>query len=239
MKEVSPQCIKIGVVEGEEGLLEISISKAKKWQSCQKAFAYRYNDKLRPKKKATALRRGTWVHSCLEQRALGNDWVKVIKDLKAQEYDKLFLEEKVELGDLPTEVFRMMRAYHQTYLKVDAEYETVRAEQDFMIRVPGTKIVLVGKIDAIIRHRVSRKVWIVEHKTVGKDIPSEDYRMSDGQTAVYSWVLEQIAPILGFKPGDVAGVLMDYIKTKPPTIPDMLKNGTMSRRRISCDRYTY
>lgn len=239
MKNISEHCIKIGEVEGKD-LIELSVSKIKKWRGCQQAFEYKYTDKLRPKKKAIPLRRGTWVHECLQSRAQGEDWVARIKQLKKDEYDKLFEEEKVELGDLPTEVFRIMRSYHQTWLKVDAEYEVIRAEQDFMIRIESTPFVLVGRIDLLVRHRTSGKIWIFEHKTMKRDIPTEDYRTTDVQTAVYSWVAEAIAPYLGYKAEDIGGVVMDYIKTKPPTIPDVLKNGELGRRaNLDCDRYTY
>lgn len=238
MKDISPQCIKIGEVEGE-GLIELSVSKVKKWRACQKAFDYKYVDKLRPKKKAVALRRGTWIHSCLEARDKGEDWLEVIKKLKKEEYDKLFLEEKAELGDLPMEVLRIMRAYHQTWQKVDAEYEVLRVEQDFMIRLDKTPFVLVGKIDGIRRHKATGKIWCVEHKTMAKSIPTEEFRVTDVQTAIYDWVLEQLAPYIGYKKEDIAGVMFDYIKTKPPTIPDLLKNGQLSQKKIDCDRWTY
>lgn len=238
MKDISPQCIKIGEVEGP-GILELSVSKVKKWRSCQQAFDYRYVDKLRPKRKAVALRRGSWIHSCLEARGKGEEWLGVIKKLKKEEYDPLFLEEKVELGDLPTEVFRIMRAYHQTWQRVDAEYEVLRVEQDFMIRLPKTPFVLTGKIDMIIKHKASGQVWCVEHKTMAKGIPTEEFRVTDIQTAIYDWVLEQLAPHIGFDKKDIAGVIFDYIKTKPPTIPEVLKNGQMSQRKIDTDRWTY
>jgi hypothetical protein len=238
MKDISPQCIKIGEVEGE-GLIEFSVSKIKKWRGCQQAHDYKYVDKLRPKKKAVALRRGTWIHSCLEAKDVGGDWTEVLKKLKKEEYEPLFLEEKAELGDLPMEVFRIMRAYQQTWAKVELEYETVRVEQDFMIRVEGTPFVLTGKIDRIMKQKANGKIWCMEHKTMAKGIPTEDFRMSDVQTGVYIWVMEKLAPYLGYKASDIAGVMFDYIKTKPPTIPDVLKDGSMSKKKIDCDRWTY
>lgn len=237
MKDVKPTCIKIGEVEGE-GLIELSNSRMKTWRRCQVKHDFKYVDKLRPKRKAVPLRRGTWIHSCLEARDSGENWVEVIKKLKAEEYDKLFAEEKVELGDLPTEVFRIMRAYHQHYSKVDLAYETLAVEQQFMIRIPNTKYVITGVIDAIKRHKSSGKVWCFEHKTM-KKLPSENFRMSDVQTTLYMKVMVLLAPYLGYKPEDIEGVIIDYISTKAPTIPEVLKSGQLSRRKIFCDRWTY
>lgn len=239
MKDQSSKIIKIGIVEGEEGLQELSNSKAKTWASCQMKYKYKYVDKLRPRKTAVPLRKGSWVHKVLEDYDSGKDWVATIKNLRDTEYNKLFEEEKVELGDLPKEVYRMMRAYFQTYKQIDELHEVIAVEQDFMIRIPGTKIVVTGKIDKITRHKPSGKIWIWEHKTMKSTPPSENFRMTDTQTALYTWVGEMLAPYLNYKREDIGGIIFDYIKTKPPTIPDKLKDGSTSRRKIDCDWYTY
>jgi hypothetical protein len=238
MKNQSSKIIKIGIVEGEEGLQELSNSKAKTWATCQMKYKYKYEDKLRPKRTAVPLRKGSWVHKVLEDYDSGKNWVDTIKTLRDTEYNKLFDEEKALLGDLPMEVFRMMRAYFQTYKEIDALHEVIQVEQDFMIRLPGTKIVLTGKIDKITRDQ-SGKVWIWEHKTMKSAPPSETFRMTDTQTAMYTWVGEQLAPYLGYNKEDIAGIIFDYIKTKPPTIPEKLQKGETSRRKIDCDWYTY
>lgn len=239
MKHESDHIIKIGDVD-EPGLIEISNSRLKKFRSCQKAHDYKYVMKLRPKRTAVPLRKGSWVHSCLEARAKGEDWVELLKKKKAEEYNILFEEEKAELGDLPNDVLRMMRSYIQTWKDVDAEYEVVVAEQDFKIRIDGTPFVLVGIIDLILRHKATGQIWCMEHKTMKNTIPTEQFRITDVQTAMYEKVMEYLAPYLGYKPSDVGGIIFDYIKTKPPTIPEVLKNGGLSRRaNIDCDRYTY
>ena len=238
MRNQSDKIIKIGIVEGEEGLLELSNSKAKTWATCQMKYKYKYEDKITPKKKAVPLRKGTWVHQVLEDYDSGKNWVETIKKLRDEEYNKLFEEEKVELGDLPMDVYRMMRAYFQTYKHIDKLHEVIATEQDFMIRVNGTKIVLTGKIDKITRDS-SGKVWIWEHKTMKSTPPTESFRMTDTQTGMYTWVAEKLAPYLGYTKEDIGGIIFDYIKTKPPTIPEKLKNGTTSKRKIDCDWYTY
>lgn len=239
MKDQSAKIIKIGIVEGEEGLIELSNSKAKRWASCQRAYKYKYEDKLKPKKHAVALRKGSWVHKVLEDYDSGKDWVATIKELRDTEYNKLFEEEKAELGNLPVDVYRMMRGYFQTYKEIDQFHEVISVEQDFMIRLEGTKIVLTGKIDKITRDKRTGKIWVWEHKTMKSAPPTENFRMTDTQTGMYTWVAEMMAPYLNYKKADVGGIIFDYIKTKPPTIPDKLKDGSTSRRKIDCDWYTY
>ena len=230
--------IDIGICD-EPGLIEISVSRAKKWKSCQVAHDYKYVQKLRPKAKARPLTLGSLVHKCLEYRALGQDWVKVIKDFKAGEWSKLFEEERFELGDIPGDAYRIMRGYHYYYLESDKRYKTIAAEVPFRVRVEGTPVVLVGLIDLILLDTVDNSIWCFEHKTAKKGIPSEEFRMTDIQTTLYLYVMEHLAPYLGYKPGQVKGVMLDYLKTQPPTIPEVLKNGTLSKRKITCDYYTY
>lgn len=230
--------IDIGECDGE-GLIELSVSRAKKWKSCQQAHDYRYVDKLRPLRKVRPLTLGSLVHSCLEARLEGRNWVEEIKKFQKEEWSKIFDEEKVELGDIPHDCYRIMRGYHYFYLESDKRYQTVAVECPFRVRIPGTPIVLVGIIDGIIRDLTDNGIWCLEHKTVKKDIPTEEFRMTDIQTTIYMYVMEMIGPKLGFKPDQIKGVMLDYLKTKAPTLPEQLKDGSLSKRKITCDYYTY
>lgn len=238
LKDISEKCIMIGGPFTDDDI-EVSVSRIKRWKHCPMSHDYKYVHKLITKQKAVPLTMGSWVHSCLEVRDLGLDWLAKLKEMKTTEYDNMFQEEKVMLGDLPGNVFRIMRAYNQTYLYVDAEWETMSCEQDFMIRIGNTNIILVGKIDKIARHKLSGQVWCWEHKTMKKSIPTEQFRITDVQTAVYIWVMKVIASHLNFDKNQIGGVMFDYIRTKPPTKPRLLKNGTMSKAKIDCDRWTY
>src|SRR5690606_18185499 len=87
---------------------------------------------------------------------------------------------------------------------------------------PG-KVTFTGKIDAVAETPDSR-VWLTEHKTHQR-FPDEHVRFSNFQAVMYCWVL----PEIGFPSPD--GVLWDYIRTKPPTVPDLLVNGGLSKRK--------
>ena len=230
--------IDIGECDGE-GLIELSVSRAKKWKACQCAHDYRYVDKLRPIRKVRPLTLGSLAHSCLEARLEGRNWVDEIKKFQKDEWSKIFEEEKVELGDIPKDCYRIMRGYHYYYLEADKRYKTISVELPFRVRIPGTPIVLVGIIDGIILDTTDNGIWCLEHKTVKKDIPSEEFRMTDVQTTIYMYVMDKLAPTLGFEPSQIKGVMLDYLKTKAPTLPEQLKDGSLSKRKITCDYYTY
>lgn len=228
----------IGDIE-EKGLVSVSVSKLKTWKSCQQKYHYKYKQKLRPKQKVRPLALGSLVHKCLETHDNGEDWIKVIKDYNTNEFSKLFLEEKAELGDIPHDCLRICRAYFNYYSEIDKKFETISTEVGFQIRIPKTNIVIEGIIDKVARNTVTGKVWGIEHKTAKKDIPTEMFRATDVQTTVYEWALLMMADELGFDRKDFAGMMFDYLKTKPPTQPRLLKKGTMSVAKIDCDKWTY
>lgn len=230
--------IDIGICDGPD-LIELSVSRAKKWKQCQQAHDYKYVDKLKPKSKSRPLTLGGLVHSCLETRAEGKNWVQAVKDFRDGDWAKLFEEERAELGDMPNDAYRIMRGYHYYYLESDKRYQTIGSEIPFRIRVEGTKIVLVGIIDLILQDTTDGGIWCFEHKTAKKDLPSEEFRMTDIQTTIYIRVMKHLGKALGYNPDSVKGIIIDYLKTSPPTIPEVLKNGTLSKRKIKCDRYTY
>lgn len=230
--------IDIGQCDGE-GLIELSVSRAKKWKSCQLAHDYRYVQKLRPKRKVRPLTLGSLCHSCLEARALGKNWVQEIKSFKEGDWAKLFEEERLELGDIPGDAYRIMRGYHYYYLESDKRYETIAAEVPFRVRIEGTPIVLTGVIDLVVLDTTDNSIWCFEHKTVKKDLPTEEFKMTDFQTTIYLYAMEVLSDKLGYSKSQIKGVILDYLKTAPPTIPEILKNGTLSKRKIKCDRHTY
>jgi len=95
---------------------------------------------------------------------------------------------------------------------------------------PG--IVFTGHIDKMPIDKHGR-VWNMDHKS-HKKIPDPEDRFADLQQVFYMWAM----PLSGYpKP---SGVIWDYLRTKPPAIPEQLKNGGLSQRQnIDTDYDTY
>ena len=73
---------------------------------------------------------------------------------------------------------------------------------------------------------------LCETKTA-KKLPEEDIRIWDLQTLLYVWALRELGH-------PVKAILWDYVRTKPPTEPLVLKNGTISLKKdIDTDYETY
>jgi hypothetical protein len=208
----------------------LSNSRAKTFRRCEKQFEFKYVLGLKPKSRALALERGSWLHRLLEVHYDGGDWRAEHKKL-SDEFNSLFIEEREELGDLPAECERIMLSYIMNYKDDPDYYRVLDTELDEIITLPnGLKFRMI--IDKIVEEP-DGGIWIVDYKTVKNFLPP-DFMLLDAQLARYFWGAEKF----GFKP--LRGIIFDEICTKPPTLPEVLKDGSLSlRKNIQCDYMTY
>lgn len=209
----------------------LSNSKVKTWRRCPKKFQFKYEMGLRPRKKSIQLERGSWIHDLLMYHYDGRDWRKRHEELTRDFYN-LFEEEREDLGNLPAECKRIMLAYLRHYRLEDRNYHVVDSELNEIVTLPnGIELNIV--VDLVVEDKADGGLWIWDHKTrkkIGDDISA----LLDPQLTVYYWGLE----LLGYTP--LNGVVYNELCTKPPTIPQMLKRGGLSKRKnIATDVATY
>lgn len=202
----------------------VSQSKVKTWRACKRKYFYKYIRNLMRKRKAKPLLRGTVVHLMIEAKIEGRDpWEVYHEQMKV--YGKLFVEEIEEYGDLPEELRLMMEGYFAYYKKDPLRYikhDGRKTEWPFEVDL-CKGIVFKGRVDTAARTR-DKRVWLVEHKS-HKQIPVSEFKFTDIQSVSYSWVLPQIGL------PEVDGVCWDYIRAKPPAVPDQLKDGSITRKK--------
>lgn len=201
-------------------MLKISHSRIKTWRRCKKAHDYKYNQRLRRKAPALPLLRGTIIGECLdaltEKKA---NFEKVLEKYEAQ-YRRLFREEREMYGDLIGDIRTIISGYVKHWKDDGLKYLSV--EHELMIELaPGA--VFVGYLDKAARDRQNR-LWIMDHKS-HRVIPGDDQRAADIQSVFYNWGWNEMNPD---DPSD--GFIWDYLRTKPPAIPEQLKNGGLSQR---------
>lgn len=209
-------------------MFEVSHSKIKTGRRCLNAYHKKYVRKLRKRVKSKSLTVGTLVHSCLESYFRNGYYLPEIQKWKEQEYEKMFVEEQALYADVIPLVKQLIRGYISHWKSLGLEMLWV--EKEFRVEIaPG--LILVGKIDG--RARDNRGMeWLVEHKTA-KKMPGEEVRIFDTQVLLYAGVL----PHLGEKP--VNGVIWDYLRTKLPSKPKLLKNGGLSTAKIDTTKEVY
>lgn len=209
----------------------ISNSKAKTFRRCPNQYRYKYVERLGPKAKKVQLERGSWLHECLMYHYDGEDWRIPHLEFK-KEFDKQFEETKEEWGDLPTEVERILRAYFREYRDEDATYKTIDTEMDEILTLPnGLRFRFI--VDRIYEDSTGG-LWLQDHKTVKKFYES-DVMTLDPQLTRYFWCAKK----MGYTP--LRGIEFNQIRTKPPTVPKLVKSGNRleKRQNIDTDYWTY
>lgn len=204
-------------------MLRLSHARLRAWRRCEMEHHYRYYQGLRKKKPATPLFVGTGMHAMIEAQIETGNWLPALANFR-KEFTRLFIEERAELGDLPGQIEQIMKGYFKRFEGDDLIY--VKRHRGRKTEIPmhvelAPRISFLGRIDAFPADPFGRH-WIMDHKSC-KTIPDEDARFADLQLLLYVW----LAPQLGYPKPD--GVIWDYLRKKPPTPPEVLKNGTISK----------
>lgn len=206
-------------------MFKVSQSKVKSWRTCRAQYSFKHVDKLRRKRKKRPLVFGTIVHSMIEAHANGDDPMAKLDAIDLTS-GKLFRKEREEYGDLIEDLRVIMEEYFDFWPDDQLLYSRRKgrnAEHAFEIEI-ADGILFKGKIDAVGRYKKTRR--LVEHKTFTR-LPSDDDRWRSVQSAVYIRAIE----ILGWWT-DIDGTLWDYVRSKAPSTPQLLKNGEISRRQL-------
>lgn len=205
---------------------QFSQSKVKKWQQCPFAYHLRYVEGLQKKVKSRPLQFGIMIHEMLEAEAEGEDPFDKLNEFET-ENEKLFAAEREMYGEIIYDIKTIMTAYFDFYR--DDKVKNIRYKKqnaEHWLEVPiDEDMLFVMKIDGLVR-TPNKLRWILEHKTF-KRTPSDDDRWRNLQSAVYL----KACSLVGMKPFD--GILWNYVHSKPPTIPQVLKNGGLSTRAIN------
>lgn len=217
-------------------------SMLKSFLRCPKQAQYKYAERLKKRMLTTRdkpLRRGTWFHELLEVHYEGGDWKERHRELTAK-FSMLMDEEKEALGDLPTELYDLMRSYlwHYGANKADPTHgwKILGTEVTFETPWPDSE-----DGNDIYRCRVdmlAEDQWgliIVDHKS-HKTLPGHTTRMLDAASPLYIWAARANGhPVRSF--------IWNYVRTKVPSKPEMVYVGTkrerLSTRAIDTDYPTF
>lgn len=207
-------------------MFKVSQSKVNTWRRCRYAYHLKYNEKLEPKKKARPLTFGTLIHKMVEADVEGKNPLRVLAQ-EAKINEKLFDAEREMYGNIVEDVKYIMTAYFDYWEKQPnpIQYLPVKkkwAEHEFEVEI-DKDIIAKGKIDAFAKYRKLKA--LVEHKS-HKNIPNEEHRWRNLQSVFYI----RIADKLGWVKCE--GTIWDYIRSRPPTRPEILKSGKLSERSL-------
>lgn len=211
----------------------VSWSRVKMWRRCHKQYDFKYRQNLARKRRAIPLIRGTILGEMLDARAmphiLKKDPYKILRKYEKQ-YAQLWVEEQEKYGNVPEDMRRLFEGYERKYAHEELEY---LGYEEFIGINLVKDIRFIGYTDKRVEDPQGRR-FLMDHKS-HRVIPNDDQRFSDLQKVLYVWGWNEMNPSK-----TVTGFIWDYIRTKPPTIPEQLKNGGLSQRKdADTDYWTY
>lgn len=205
----------------------VSFSKTRTWRRCQKLYEYRYIQRLRSKAKPPPLLKGSILHELLDAHATGGSIKRVIEKFEA-EFKPLLQIEKETYGSIIPDMKAVFEAYRRYYADDPLKY----VSSEVMVTTDlSPQIRFIGYIDKLVTDE-NDLLFTLDHKS-SRSLPNEEQRFSDLQQLMYAEAYNRN------NDRKVVGVIWDYLRTKPPTVPQVLKDGSISTRNIDTDYHTF
>lgn len=214
--------------------MNVSLTATETFRSCEQKYDYAYVRKLRPLVTDVAPHRGILIHEYLAtyyaalkggvtpDEAHGAGLMTLDNhETELQLAASLYFQagrmaDSEAYANMLASVTDLARRYHNIHGRADAErYEVILVEEDINMPVVAG-IVSRGRLDLVLRDRITGLTWLVEHKST-VNVPDVGVRLWNLQTILYAAKLERTRGIT------VDGILWNYVRTKPPTVPALLK----------------
>ena len=214
-----------------------SWSEVKLFRKCPKAHDYKYRQHLKRKRKALGLLRGSILHEMLDAyyshkmgpNHIGPDPWGVLEDYE-KKYKVLFAEEQEIYGDLINDCTAIFEGYIRRWRKEKLHFE---GSEEFVATDIAGDLRFLGRIDKRVMDENGRR-FLMDHKFM-RTIPTAEDRFADLQLLMYVWAWNRWNP-----DKEVDGVIWDYGRAKAPAVPELLKGGSLSKRKnIDTDTHTY
>jgi hypothetical protein len=148
------------------------------------------------------------------------EWLK--RRISKSELAALDEGDRKRFNDAVELVRSMLDGYPAFAKRADDWKEVVAVEKTITQKIPGTEVYLRGSPDLIVRRK--GRLWIVEHKSYVSFVDPRDLELDDQMTA-YCWL---VLKEYGQMP---AGAIYNQFRKKIPKTPQLLKNGTLSKKK--------
>lgn len=205
----------------------IHVTERSIYRSCRRKWYYQFIERLDVQNQyaqSDALFLGSGGHKALEK------WYTQLRDGAEQtplfETWMGFVQEHgiVVPPDDNDMMIEVLNNYQQYSIINDRNWRIVEIEKRFTLDLPGIPVKLTGAFDLIIEDLEHGGLWIVDHKFLGR-MPDPKHLEMDDQMTAYIWICHRVGI-------PVRGVIYNVIKKKAPTLPLILKNGTVSQNKL-------
>ena len=219
----------------------VSYTQLKTWKRCRQKWYYRYVRGLVPKERVKKIELGNYGHALLEAYYKGEDLQQASEKYWHEQTKDMFQEEMIEYQEVRDQAEQLVERYIKHYQEKGEEFKVLAVEEHFQVTIPtttGRKSMtdLQGVFDLVVEDDTG-ELWLVDHKFTSIDLDKyEENLVLDEQANYYLWALAELL-------GDyraVSGIIFNLIRTKLPTVPQVLKSGRLSKaKNIDTDVDTY
>ena len=228
----------------------LSISQMQTFLRCRRQWQYIYKDGILPRVERTKITTGKLIHAGFaaawdfkvkNPESTINQWLTAGRNKIQSEFDEYmvtieYLDEELQMfNDVKSaalEVFdRSFIGFKpEEWQPIILNDGTPAIELHFVIPCVPKKP-LQGYIDLVAMHIETKQVWQIDYKFVSS-MGDPANEMFSVQNPVYQYALRK----LGIP---TVGSITFHALNKPATMPNINKNGTISRAKINCDWLTY
>ncbi|WKW85432.1 Cas4 family exonuclease [Microbacterium phage Milani] len=202
------------LVEPGEGDQVVSYSELDTYRQCPLKWVLSYKERWsKTPDEDSPLTKGSLWHEVMEAHYLA---IQAMQRGKPQDeaLDDLAAKLSRLLWDGPNQsanqklIWWMYQGYLEKY-GYDPDWEVLGVEVKFQARLVGpngpSPYIVKGKLDLVVRHRKTGKIWIIDHKS-GANLPSLMDLDVDDQFGLYAWLLREAGI-------DVLGVIHNAART--------------------------
>ncbi|MDI6840471.1 MAG: PD-(D/E)XK nuclease family protein [bacterium] len=218
----------------------LSYTQIKTWKRCRQKWFYRYVRGLVPKERVKKIELGNYGHALLEAHYRGEDLSEVSNKYWLEQTENMFQEEMLEFEEVRQQAEQLVGCYIKHYGK-EEPWKIYAVEEHFTTNIPTPKgnksqSALQGVLDLVVEDGTN-EIWLVDHKFTSIDLDKyEENLVLDEQANYYLWALAEMLN----NHSAVAGIIFNLVRTKLPTVPQLLKKGGLSKaKNIDTDVETY
>ena len=197
-----------------------SFSELKTYMRCPKRYEYSRLHNLEKIGINVPADKGNWFHTLMMEDLLGNDWEQIHRDMVA-EFDTSIgiLTDDEDILSIPEDAYRMFQGYKAKYPDHFSRWKVLHVEESMSFELfPGVHI---GFTPDLVAEDEYGGIWAWDHKTT-QTIPQPGEMLVDLQNLTYSLGLRKLYGSR-FK-----GFVFNYVRSKPPTMPKLRKDGLVS-----------
>lgn len=205
--------------------IHLSNSILSSWQRCKRLYYYREILNLEPKKKSSKLVRGTIIHKMKEDEFSNRDPWDIFKDTRVN-----FDWKSLEVEDLEKfkKMFLSIEYIMKDYFNTPKYFYAKKVEFPVEMKL-SDNIIYKGQVDAfgsITGHPGTNAVYELKTKAKPKDTIDITERFRP-QAILYAEALKREGE-------KITHVFREFIYCPTLSIPEVNKNGSMSKKNITC-----